>query len=75
MSNKQNDEIYDNIMDSEQMAGLTDVVEEMLDRSLTMAEWEKLTKWLLQNQLSLIEHCKKLAIDTIKQLDKVVEKP
>lgn len=68
MSNKQNDIIYDNIGEAEPMSELTDMVEEMLDRSITMAEWQKLSDWLLKTQLNQVEVCKKLALKAISSL-------
>jgi len=68
LSNKQNDIIYDNIGEAEPMSELTDMVEEMLDRSITMAEWQKLSDWLLKTQLNQVEVCKKLALKAISSL-------
>ncbi len=62
MSNKQNDIIYDNMMDSaDGLIELVHIVEKMLGRPLEMGEIHKLSTWQLERELALIEHCKKVA--------------
>ena len=71
MSNKQNDEIYDNITDIPGLPELIELInEEMMEEPMGLYEMQKLSEWLLAHDLEMVEFCKNKAIKALKQLDK-----
>ena len=70
MSNDQNDVIYDNITDIPGLIELSEVVEKISGEPLSLYQTAELSHWLLAHDLEMVEHCHKVALETIKNLTK-----
>ena len=71
MSNKQNDEIYDNITDIAGLESLIELInEELMEEPMCLYEMEKLSGWLLAHDLEMLEFSKRVALKAISDLTK-----
>ena len=70
MSNKQNDEIYDNITDIPGLAELIGVVEKISGECLSFYQTAELSHWLLAHDLEMLEFSKRVALKAISDLTK-----
>ena len=71
MSNKQNDEIYDNITDIPGLDALVELInEEMMEEPMGLYEITKLSGWLLAHDLEILEFSKQRALKALINLTK-----